>query len=64
MDDRLVDVRNTDGGDPMSSLPPRSSELGTVGDIGRLSRPFLTDKDEDEVDSAARLEKEGIGFAG
>ena len=55
-DDRLVGVPDTDGGDPMSSSPLRSSEPGTIGGIGRLSKPFLTDDDEDEeeVEAAAR----------
>lgn len=60
LEDRLVGVPETDGGEPMSSSPLRSSEPGTIGGIGRFSRPFLTD-DEDEEDDAARLvaEKEG-----
>lgn len=61
-EDRLVGVPDTDGGDPMSSSPLRSSEPGTIGGIGRFSRPFLTEEDDDdEVEAAARLvaEKEG-----
>lgn len=60
LEDRLVGVPETDGGEPMSSSPLRSSEPGTIGGIGRFSRPFLTD-DEEEEDDAARLvaEKEG-----
>lgn len=60
LEDRLVGVPETDGGEPMSSSPLRSSEPGTIGGIGRFSRPFLTDDEEEDAD-AARLvaEKEG-----
>lgn len=52
--DDLVGVPERDGGDPMSSSPLRSSEPGTIGGIGRLSRPLLTDdEDDDEAATAA-----------
>lgn len=43
LEDFFVGVPVRDGGEPMSSSPLRSSDPGTIGGNGKLSKPFLAD---------------------
>lgn len=57
--DFFVGVPDSDGGDPMSSSPLRSSEPGTIGGRGKLSKPFLPELDEGADDEDEDPAEEG-----
>lgn len=59
--DFFVGVPDRDGGDPISSSPLRSSEPGTMGGRGKLSKPFLPELDDGADDDDEELaEEEGL----
>lgn len=59
LEDFFVGVPDRDGGDPMSSSPLRSSEPGTIGGRGKLSKPFLPELDDGADDDDDELVEEG-----
>lgn len=58
--DFFVGVPDRDGGDPISSSPLRSSEPGTIGGKGKLSRPFLPELDDGAEDEDDELAEESL----
>lgn len=57
--DFFVGVPERDGGDPISSSPLRSSDPGTIGGRGKLSKPFLPELDDGADDDDDELAEEG-----